>query len=118
MAEIYESSTAGLPRPDAATLVARAAEQDWQNSGSDGFLIKPLYEDVDSGQRTWLMKVAPGADAPMHDHQQLEQIYVIEGEFSDQDNTYRAGDFAVRAPGFLHTASSKTGALVLLFYAP
>ncbi len=116
MSEIFTNAGQCLPRPDGATLVARATGEDWQDCGSDGFLIKPLYEDPASGQRTWLMKVEPGASAPLHDHEELEQIYVIEGEFSDDRNTYRAGDFAVRAPGVMQTARSESGALVLLVY--
>lgn len=125
MSEIFHNDADGpsdtmpgaLPRPADTTLVARAAAQDWQESGSGGFLIKPLFEDRATGQRTWLMRVDPGASAPLHDHAELEQIYVIEGTFSDDETTYRAGDFAVRAPGVMHTASSETGALVLLVYS-
>lgn len=118
MAEIFGSDREGLPRPEAGTLVARTAGSDWQDSGTEGFWIKPLHEDAASGQRTWLMRVAPGAHAPAHAHEEFEQIYVIEGSFHDEENTYRAGDFAIRAPGAMHTAGSETGAIVLLVYSP
>lgn len=62
------------------------------------------------------MRVDPGASTPLHDHAELERIHVIEGAFSDDETTYHAGDFAVRAPGAMHAASSETGALVLLVY--
>jgi anti-sigma factor ChrR (cupin superfamily) len=54
----------------------------------------------------------------MHAHNEIEQIYVLEGSFFDQDKTYTAGEYIVRAPGAMHTAGSDTGAVVLLFYSP
>ena len=117
MAEIFQHSAVALTRPKNETLVVRTADAPWQETGTAGFLIKPLYEDSASGQRTWLMKVEPGAEAPSHAHDETEQIYVIEGSFYDQDNTYGPGDFAIRAPGVMHTGGSKDGAIVFLVYA-
>ncbi|WP_417516474.1 cupin domain-containing protein [Minwuia sp.] len=117
MTEMFRSDGGGLSRPDTGTLVARAADQtDWQVS-APGFLVKPLYEDAGSNQRTWLMKVEPGAYSPPHAHEELEQFLVIEGQFSDGEVTYGPGDFAIRAPGAIHEASSESGALVVLFYS-
>ena len=64
------------------------------------------------------MKVEPGAWSPMHAHGEVEQVYVLEGSFYDQDNTYGPGDYIVRAAGADHTAGSENGALILLFYSP
>ena len=116
MTELFRNGTTALPRPVAETLVARTHGSQWQDCGAPGFWIKPLYEDVSGGQRTWLMRVEPGASAPAHAHEETEQIYVIEGSFFDEENTYRAGDFAIRAPDVMHTAGSVNGAIVLLVY--
>lgn len=112
-----ENAPLTLMRPDAGTLVARMANAPWQDAGS-GFWMKPVFEDQKAGLRTLLMKVDPGTEAEPHAHDELEQIFVLEGEFYDEDEIYRAGDFAVRAPGAMHTGGSKTGALVLLMYSP
>ena len=117
MAEIFKNKSPALPRPDNETLVARTGDADWQATGTSGFLIKPLFEDEDSNHRTWLMKVEPGAEAPAHAHTETEQIYVIEGSFYDQENTYGPGDFAIRAPGVMHTGGSENGAIVMLVYS-
>ena len=95
MTEIFQSASSALPLPVAGTLVARTHGSEWVESGTEGFWIKPLFEDKASGQRTWLMRVDPGASAPTHTHEETEQIYVIEGSFYDEENTYRAGDFAI-----------------------
>jgi len=94
------------------------AGDDWQDSGAAGFLLKPLLEDARLGVRTWLMKVEPGAFSALHAHAEVEQIYVLEGSFYDQEKTYRVGEYIVRAPGAMHTAGSEDGAVVLLFYSP
>ncbi len=117
MSEVFRNTSTALPLPKGETLVARTTEASWQQTGTDGFLIKPLFEDTISGQRTWLMKVDPGALAPPHAHSETEQIYVIEGSFYDDENTYGPGDFAIRAPGVMHTGGSKDGAVVMLIYS-
>jgi anti-sigma factor ChrR (cupin superfamily) len=92
-------------------------EIDWQSTDTPGFWVKPLYENGLLKQRTSLMKVDAGASSELHDHQELEQIFVLSGEFSDQDKTYVSGDFIVRAPLAMHTASSEHGCTVLLIYS-
>lgn len=105
----------GLPAQGSLTFDAGAI--DWQECGEDGFWIKPLLEDEAAGLRTWLMKVDPGAFSPPHAHDEFEQVYVLDGTFYDDQRSYRAGEFVVRAPGAMHSAGSEDGALVLLFYS-
>jgi anti-sigma factor ChrR (cupin superfamily) len=121
MGEIFKreqqrSKPIALPREHSRGVDAAAAA--WQDCGADGFFIKPLMEDADSGLRTWLMKVEAGAFSAPHAHDEVEQIYVLDGTFYDQEKTYAAGEYIVRAPGAMHTAGSETGAVVLLFYSP
>jgi len=108
---------AALPRPeDGVSLVARASDVEWRSDG-DGFWYKPLFEDPSTGAKTWLMKMDAGAEAELHAHEDLEQIYVLEGEFHDTEQTYKAGDLVVRAPGAMHTGGSRDGAVMLLVYS-
>ena len=120
MSELFRNDTAtkALSLPEAASASLGASGIDWQPCGVEGFRIKPLLEDAVSGLRTWLMQVDAGAFSESHAHTDVEQIYVLEGSFYDDEKTYGAGDFIVRAPGAMHTAGSETGALVLLCYAP
>jgi anti-sigma factor ChrR (cupin superfamily) len=120
MGEIFErraSATKPLALPRGESISIDAASLHWQDCGADGFAVKPLLEDRGSGLRTWLMKVEAGAFSELHAHDEIEQIYVIEGSFYDQLKTYRAGDYIVRAPGAMHTAGSESGALVMLVYS-
>ena len=102
--------------PISGSVYLDLAAADWQPDG-DKFWIRPLYENPARGERTCLMKIDPGAWSPLHAHEEMEQIYVLSGSFCDQDRTLRAGDYACRAPGAMHTAGSAEGAVVLLIYS-
>jgi len=118
MSEIFQHSSdpARVEPPVAGTKAFGSGALPWEPSETQGFWIKPLLEDSRAGQKTWLMKIDAGAFAPLHAHAELEQIYVLEGTFYDQDRSYAVGDFIARAPGAQHTAGSRDGAVVLLVY--
>ncbi|MFT5220267.1 MAG: anti-sigma factor ChrR (cupin superfamily) [Planctomycetota bacterium] len=120
MGEMFEHKNSdGLTAlPISESLAVDATSARWQDCGADGFSIKSLLEDETAGIRTWLMKVDAGAFSPMHAHDEVEQIYVLEGSFYDQHKTYGPGEYIVRAAGAMHSAGSKAGAVVMLFYSP
>jgi anti-sigma factor ChrR (cupin superfamily) len=119
MSELFvEEISSGLALPSAGSLDLDTTRIVWQDCGADGFRIKPLLQDAKTGIRTWLMQVDAGASAPMHAHDEIEQIYVLEGSFYDQDHKYGPGAFIVRAAGAMHSAGSEDGAVVMLFYSP
>lgn len=72
---------------------------------------KVLWRDGD--RQTVLVRYDPGAVIPRHRHVGDEQIFVIEGEVEDDTGVARAGAFARRPPGCVHTVRSPRGALVL-----
>ncbi|MEM7563125.1 MAG: cupin domain-containing protein [Pseudomonadota bacterium] len=118
MSELFvDPSLNGLDLPRSGSVLLAGTDTQWQDCGAEGFWIKPLLQDEGSQLRTWLMKVDAGAFSPMHAHEEIEQIYVLEGSFYDQDHQYQAGDYIVRAAGAMHTAGSEDGAIVLLFYS-
>ena len=120
MSEVFKRQSwaqiSGLPRTGSFDFDPKNIA--WQECGADGFVIKPLMEDEQAGVRSWLMKIAAGAFSPPHAHDEIEQVYVLEGSFFDQDKTYGPGEYIVRAPGSMHSAGSENGAVVLLFYSP
>lgn len=121
MAELFtrqETEGGDVAAPAAGSRWLRSGEQDWQPSSHEGFWIKPLLEDPGSGRRSWLMKMDPGAFSESHAHEELEQVYILEGSFYDEERSYHPGDYIVRAPGAMHTAGSKEGAVALVIYTP
>ena len=105
---------ANLPRGGSSYLTASA---EWQPSGFPGFWIRNLLADPAASATTMLMKIDPGAFAGRHSHEELEQIYVLEGSFYDEERVLQAGDYCCRAAGAPHTSGSKDGAIVLLVYS-
>lgn len=100
----------------AASSYMTAVDTDWEATDSDGFWLKRLYEDDQRGERTWLMRIDPGACSPPHTHEEFEQVYVLQGSFYDQDRLVKAGEFCARSPGAVHSAASDEGALMLVMY--
>ena len=107
--------TAPLPRIESGSRHLVPDAIDWQPTEAPGFWVKPLLDDG-AGGTTLLMRIDPGASVGSHSHHELEEILVLEGEFTDEDRTHRAGDYCLRAPGAPHVAGSKTGCTVLLVY--
>ena len=107
--------TIGLRLPDAGTTVVRASG--WAAGERPGELVRPLVEDP-SGFRTMVMQILPGPLGDAHAHDTIEQIYVIAGDFFDEDASYQAGDFVLRMPGTMHRAGSKGGCTLLISYVP
>ena len=101
--------------PDQGSIKLSAG--DWQKSERPGELKRTLVDDL-RGYRTMLSKVLPGPLGVLHAHDQIEQIYVIEGDFFDDDSSYGPGDFVLRMPGAIHRAGSKSGCTMLIVYAP
>jgi anti-sigma factor ChrR (cupin superfamily) len=88
----------------------------WQPSKTQGFETLRLYEDIGTGDLTALMRLAPGASSPMHMHETLEELYVLEGDLRDNERIYQLGTYIVRSPGTLHTAATVDGCVVMLIF--
>jgi quercetin dioxygenase-like cupin family protein len=108
--------TQAIKPPVAASRYLAAGKAEWQPTEYPGFWIKPLYEDIQAGEKTLLMKVDPGAFASRHSHDEFEQFYVLKGSLFDDVHELRAGDYCCRTIGTPHTAGSHDGAIVLLIY--
>lgn len=85
---------------------------DWQPRTDTGIWQIPLYRQ--GGYRDWtmLLKIDPGAEVPPHGHPNGEEVFVIEGEFSDEFGTYPTGTWTRSPPGSSHTVRSDKGAIL------
>lgn len=116
MKEIFQPARSGRPDIEQFSVIDTDS-LDWQDSGATGFQHKVLYREANDAIETMLIKAAPGAFSDNHSHDSREQIYVIDGDFYDQNHRYKAGDFIVREPGTNHIAGSDGGALILLIFS-
>lgn len=85
----------------------------WQPR-APGIWHKPLYRQ--GGYREWsaLLRFDPGAEGPLHDHPAGEEMFVIDGDISDDDGDYPAGTWLRSPPGSSHRIRSETGAVLLV----
>ena len=95
----------------------RIAASTWAPGEQPGESVRSLIDDP-TGYRTMLLQVAPGPLGEMHAHDTIEQIYVLEGDFFDDEASYGPGDFVVRMPGTQHRAGSRGGCTMIVVYAP
>ncbi len=102
-----------------AELASRFVQVDdlpWKDTPWEGITIKMLMQDRERGLETALIKWEPGAVLPRHEHIEIEQTYVLEGSFGDEEGVVTAGNFVWRPAGSSHTVASKDGALMLAFF--
>jgi anti-sigma factor ChrR (cupin superfamily) len=69
---------------------------------------------------TALMKFAPGAKLPDHEHVLIEQTYVLEGSLVCGEGECKAGEFVWRPAGSRHEAwaGPKGGLMLAIFQIP
>jgi anti-sigma factor ChrR (cupin superfamily) len=117
-------STATAEKPQAHDLlshVVRAKDQPWQKMRFPGCEMKTLLFDPSSGLATALMRMAPGAELPDHEHVLIEQTYVLEGSLVDKEGPdagieVGAGEFVWRPAGSRHSAWSPNGCITLAMF--
>ena len=92
-----------------------AEEQQWVKSPADGVSrIHLEREAAESGHTTSFVKFEAGSYFPEHVHTQGEEIYVLEGVFSDENGDYPAGTYIRNPPGSRHKPFTKEGCILFV----
>jgi anti-sigma factor ChrR (cupin superfamily) len=102
-----------------AALASRYVAVDelpWVPTRFPGVEMKTLMEDKDTGLLTALVRFAPGATLPDHEHVELEQTWVLEGSLHDHEGVATAGNYVWRPAGSRHDAHAPQGCLTLSFF--
>lgn len=75
----------------------------WEKSRADGVSRIHLEREAEeSGHTTSFVKFEPNSFFPRHRHPQGEEIYVLDGVFSDEKGDYPAGTYLRNPPGSAH----------------
>lgn len=94
-------------------IVARTLP--WEPSPSAGVeRIMLEREAPETGRATSLVRYAPGSVFKEHVHTRGEEIFVLEGEFTDETGTYPAGSYMRNPVGSKHSPSSRTGCVLFV----
>jgi anti-sigma factor ChrR (cupin superfamily) len=115
-----EAIDRGLP-DHLKSLHVKPQEMSWKTTKFEGVEIKPLYVDRETGMMTMLLRMAPGATLPDHEHVQIEQTYVLEGRLEDLEGPEKgllvgAGEYVARPAGSRHAAWTPEGGLMVAFF--
>jgi len=92
----------------------------WEATRFPGVETKTLVFDPASGVATVLMRMAPGARLPDHEHVLIEQTWVLEGSLVCGEGECRAGQFVWRPAGSRHEAwgGPQGGLMIAIFQVP
>ena len=103
--------------PPLASRFVEVAKLPWEKTRFAGVEMKTLLVDRESGVVTSLMKFAPGARLPDHEHVLIEQTYVLEGSLVCGEGECKAGDYVWRPAGSRHEAwAGAAGGLMLAMF--
>jgi quercetin dioxygenase-like cupin family protein len=100
--------------PDPREAVVSSATAEWTPARVPGISVKVLRSDKETGQSSALVRFAPGASFPAHDHPAGEEVFVLEGEVQIGRHRLKAGDYLYTPPDGKHAASSEYGCVFLV----
>lgn len=99
----------------AQRVVIDTESMPWVASPAKGVWRKPLErEDAESGHTTSVVRYDAGSRFNTHPHPMGEEIFVLEGIFSDEQGDYPAGTYLRNPPGSQHAPFSDQGCTILV----
>jgi anti-sigma factor ChrR (cupin superfamily) len=112
-----------MTQPNLPPLASRFVDVEklpWEKTRYPGVETKTLLVDRKTGLLTLLLKMAPGAKLPDHEHVEIEQTYVLEGSLVCPEGECKAGEFVWRPAGSRHEAwgGAQGGVMLAMFQIP
>jgi len=97
------------------TLTVRASESGWERIGRG--IERKILNRAAGGRLTYLIRGEKGARLPPHEHDEEEELYVLEGDLTIGGITLHAGDFHLARPGARHPMATTANGCMLLVRA-
>lgn len=82
----------------------------------EGVEISQLYGGGPDEPAAALLRYAPGAQIPLHEHDGYEHILILSGSQRDEHGEYGTGTLMISPPGSRHSVISAGGCLVLAIW--
>lgn len=98
----------------AAMVLMRGGEIDWKPTAVPGVVARNLYVDHARKRATVLLRLAPGVVYPDHDHPDVEECLVLEGDLELGGKVMRKYDYMRIPKGGQHGTPRTTGGCLLL----
>lgn len=96
-------------------MIHYAKDRKWEEGMYENTEMSYLWEDKETGQLCFLVKLHPGSWIPLHDHPRREIAYLVEGEVRLNDDIMVAGDFLTAGVGESHDVYTETGCTFFIF---
>jgi anti-sigma factor ChrR (cupin superfamily) len=112
-----------MTQPNLPPLASRFVDVErlpWEKTRYPGVETKTLLVERKTGLLTLLLRMAPGAKLPDHEHVEIEQTYVLEGSLVCPEGECKAGEFVWRPAGSRHEAwaGPQGGLMLAMFQIP
>lgn len=96
-------------------VVIETAKQDWEPSPMTGVKRKRMaFEETEQGHATSIVEFEAGSEFSSHEHPLGEEIFVLEGVFSDHEGDFPAGSYIRNPEGYTHAPFSKEGCKIFV----
>ncbi len=96
-------------------VVIDSAALPWVDSPASGIQRQLLERDGGEVARaTSLVRYAPGSQFSAHVHELGEEIFVLDGVFTDETGRFGPGTYLKNPPGSSHAPGSETGCLLFV----
>jgi anti-sigma factor ChrR (cupin superfamily) len=95
------------PQDSARVKIETAAGDGWMRAGRDGLAVFPLHDF--NGESTYLIRLAAGVELGHNTHPGGEEMFVLDGVFSDEAGDYPAGTWIRHPDASEHRPFSKSG---------
>jgi anti-sigma factor ChrR (cupin superfamily) len=112
-ARVLAEAAGAVARPVAPFGFALETEGDWITLGP-GFQRKDLACRPGDRSASYLIRMDPGAIAPLHSHESDEHCYVVSGDLHVAGRHLRGGDYHYAPHGTVHKGLRSDGGCVLL----
>jgi anti-sigma factor ChrR (cupin superfamily) len=74
----------------------------WRATRHAGVHLHVLRRDAETGDATVLIRMEPGSLYPAHRHRGVEEVFILQGGYTDSRGAHRAGDYVINEAGSAH----------------
>jgi len=82
---------------------------DWHPTRHQGIFVNVLRRDEQTGDATVLIRMQPGCGYPAHRHLGVEEVFILQGGYSDADGERCAGEYFINDAGSAHHPIASDG---------
>jgi hypothetical protein len=109
-----QPETSPVESSEPIMVTIRSADLQWQPYHTEGVEVAVLFLDPINRMCSAIVKAADGVIYPIHQHQGIEEIYMLEGELEIDGQVYLAGDYIRSSPNSVHPPATTKGCKFLI----